>query len=305
MDDRIEPLAGPLDPGAQRLVDAAIAAAAPGPESGTPDAARDSFRTSRRALAPLRQDVAVVRTFDRSDAGPGLRLYRAWGTAEEERLPVLLFFHSGGWVSGDLDTHDNACRAIANAARCAVIAVDYALAPERPFPAAPEDAAAAYALVVGTVLSLVGAMLPDIVDKPLGLWIAPDLVDHSLRSIAHSLLFGLLILGIGGLLLVARRRPPAMLLGIASSGHLILDRMWSNPTILLWPFLGWEFAAEYPGIGEWASGHLTNLLTFFTDIPELFGFLAIIGFTAHILRPGNLKRFLATGAAVSPQRVGP
>jgi acetyl esterase len=148
MDDRIEPLAGPLDPGAQRLVDAAIAAAAPGPESGTPDAARDSFRTSRRALAPLRQDVAVVRTFDRSDAGPGLRLYRAWGTAEEERLPVLLFFHSGGWVSGDLDTHDNACRAIANAARCAVIAVDYALAPERPFPAAPEDAAAAYAFVV-------------------------------------------------------------------------------------------------------------------------------------------------------------
>jgi hypothetical protein len=152
---------------------------------------------------------------------------------------------------------------------------------------------------------IVGAMLPDIVDKPLGLWIAPDLVDHSLRSIAHSLLFGLLVLAIGGLFLVARRRPRAVLLGIASSGHLIMDRMWSNPTILLWPFLGWEFAAEYPGIGEWASGHLTNLLTFFTDIPELFGFLAIIGFTAHILRPGNLKRFLATGAAVSPQRVGP
>ena len=152
---------------------------------------------------------------------------------------------------------------------------------------------------------IVGAMLPDIVDKPLGLWIAPDLVDRSLRSIAHSLLFGLLILGIGGLLLVARRRPPAMLLGIASSGHLILDRMWSNPTIILWPFLGWDFAVEYPGPREWASGQLANLLTFFTDYPELLGFLAIVGFTAQILRPGYLRRFLATGVAVSPPRIGP
>ena len=96
-----------------------------------------------------------------------------------------------------------------------------------------------------------------------------------------------------------------MLLGIASSGHLILDRMWRNPTILFWPFLGWEFAAVYPGIGEWAAGHLSNLLTFFTDVPELLGFLAIIGFTFQILRPGYLRRFLATGAAVSPPRVGP
>lgn len=151
---------------------------------------------------------------------------------------------------------------------------------------------------------IVGAMLPDIVDKPLGLWIAPELVDHSLRSIAHGLVFGLLLLGVGGLFLMARRGPWPMLLGIASSGHLILDRMWSNPTIILWPFLGWEFAAEYPGIGEWASGHLTNLLTFFTDFPELLGFLAIVGFTAQILRPGNFRRFLATGAAVSPRRIG-
>jgi hypothetical protein len=152
---------------------------------------------------------------------------------------------------------------------------------------------------------IVGAMLPDLIDKPLGLWIAPDLVDHSLRSIAHGLLFGLLILVVGGLVLVTRRSPRAMLLAIASSGHLALDRMWSNPTILLWPLMGWEFAAEYPSIGEWASGHLTNLLTFFTDFPELLGFLAIVGFTAHILRSGNLRRFIATGAAVSPKRIGP
>ena len=124
-------------------------------------------------------------------------------------------------------------------------------------------------------------------------------------SSLHQIDYRAVVLAIGGLLLVARRTPRTMLLGIASSGHLIMDRMWSNPTILLWPFLGWEFAAEYPGLGEWASGHLTDLLTFFTDFPELFGFLAIVGFTAQILRPGNLRRFLATGAAVSPPRIGP
>ena len=152
---------------------------------------------------------------------------------------------------------------------------------------------------------IVGAMLPDIVDKPLGLWVAPDLVDRSLRSIAHGLLFGLVVLGIGGLFLLAQHRPQALLLGVASSGHLVLDRMWSNPTILICPFLGWDFPAEYPGLRDWASGHLVDLLTFFTDYPELLGLLAIVGFTAQILRPGNLRRFLATGTAVSPPSIGP
>ncbi|KZY30417.1 acetyl hydrolase, partial [Roseovarius sp. HI0049] len=71
--------------------------------------------------------------------------YRAWGARPGDSLPALLFFHSGGWVSGDLDTHDAACRALCNTACCAVVAVDYALAPEHPFPAAINDARAAYA----------------------------------------------------------------------------------------------------------------------------------------------------------------
>ncbi|MVA22063.1 alpha/beta hydrolase fold domain-containing protein [Agrobacterium vitis] len=135
---------GPLDPGARRIVDAVIAASAPGPEVGTPESARRSFRESRRALAPAVPEVAYIEDIEAVDTHPRMRLYRGWGTASGESLPVLLFFHSGGWVSGDLETHDIACRAIANAARCAVIAVDYALAPERPFPAAIDDALAAY-----------------------------------------------------------------------------------------------------------------------------------------------------------------
>lgn len=143
-----------LDPVARQIVDKLVAAPPPGPETGTPQQARNSFRESRKALAPQVPEVALLRDIAATDAHPGLRLYRAWGTQEEDVLPVLLFFHSGGWVSGDLETHDNACRNIANVARCAVIAVDYALAPERPFPASVEDALAAYKYLLADAVNL-------------------------------------------------------------------------------------------------------------------------------------------------------
>ena len=75
--------------------------------------------------------------------GIPLRLIRPAGSDESDVLPVLVYYHGGGWVIGDLDTHDTLCRQLANAAGCAVVAVDYRMGPEHRYPAAVIDALAA------------------------------------------------------------------------------------------------------------------------------------------------------------------
>jgi acetyl esterase len=77
-------------------------------------------------------------------AGPvPVRAYRPKGAGKDEILPALVYYHGGGWVIGDLDTHDVVCRTLANGARCAVFSVEYRKAPESPFPAAVDDCFAA------------------------------------------------------------------------------------------------------------------------------------------------------------------
>jgi acetyl esterase len=90
-----------------------------------------------------------------SPAGPlGARFYLPPGLPGGTPPPLLVYFHGGGWVIGDLETHDDACRFLAEAAGLAVLAVDYRLAPEHPFPEPIEDAWTAYSWAVANAEAL-------------------------------------------------------------------------------------------------------------------------------------------------------
>ena len=93
------------------------------------------------------QPEANVRT--RDFTGAGCRL-RAYFPSKAEAGPVILYMHGGGWVIGDLDTHHPLCTLIAAVTGLRVVAVDYRLAPEHPFPAAHDDCLAAARFVVGS-----------------------------------------------------------------------------------------------------------------------------------------------------------
>lgn len=136
-----------LDPFFQKMFDARMASAAeqPSPSVGSIplDVLRSRYRATRKAQdrQPPR-DVAVETLCVNGGAGPlEARLYVPIGLPAPSGL--LVYFHGGGFVVGDLETHDGFCRRLAEGGRCRVIAVDYRLAPEHPFPAAHDDALAA------------------------------------------------------------------------------------------------------------------------------------------------------------------
>jgi acetyl esterase len=118
--------------------------------TGTNALEGQSVRQRRRELkraSKLGMPVATnVHVHERVIEGPEspirLRVYRPHGLGGT--APAIVFFHGGGWVVGDLDTHDGSCRVLSVASGCVVVSVDYRLAPEHPFPAGLEDCLATY-----------------------------------------------------------------------------------------------------------------------------------------------------------------
>lgn len=126
----------PLDTEVETILKAMEAqAAAPLHELSPEDA-----RTAYRAMTPAAPEAKLAQVRDLDCPGPGgnipLRLYQP---LEQDGLPVVVYFHGGGWVIGDLETHDAMCRQLAALSGAVVVAVDYRLAPENPYPAAIMD----------------------------------------------------------------------------------------------------------------------------------------------------------------------
>src|SRR5579863_1876964 len=130
----------PLDPQAQALLQQMAAANAQPFNAQTVEENRQALK----AMYTPKISMPVAHVKDRIVQNPGgdipVRIYTPEGNGP---FPVLVFFHGGGWVVGDLETHDDVCRRLTNGTSCIVVSVEYRLAPEHPFPASLEDCYAA------------------------------------------------------------------------------------------------------------------------------------------------------------------
>lgn len=135
-----------LHPQARALLDLIERLRVPPTHTLEPAEARRHYRERRAVTQP--DPPAVHAVLDLQAGGPHgpipLRLYRPHAPSQSGAAsPVLVYFHGGGWVIGDLDTHDTLCRQLAVGSGCAVLAVDYRMGPEHPFPCAVDDCLAA------------------------------------------------------------------------------------------------------------------------------------------------------------------
>jgi inner membrane protein len=145
---------------------------------------------------------------------------------------------------------------------------------------------------------LIGSMLPDIIDKPLGLWVLHDEYGGG-RSFAHTLLFALILI-MAGLIWHRKKRGIFLLtLALANAMHLVLDSMWTRKETLLWPVLGRSFYPSGAGdlsqaLSSWWKDLLANPATY---IPEIAGALILSLFLLTLIRKKKLLLFIKSGKA--------
>ena len=144
----------PLDSHVRRILDMLAAASGPGVSRPNVMERREAFR-KLMGLSDCSDAIGSIEdcTVPGAEGPLSMRIYTPVASGPGPAT-ALIYFHGGGLVSGNLDTHDGVCRALANAAGCRVFSVDYRLAPEHRFPAAVDDACAATAWIVRHAVEL-------------------------------------------------------------------------------------------------------------------------------------------------------
>lgn len=183
-----------LDPHIAAVLQMMADAGRPPMYEGTAAVARTAYLALTFGTRTAEQTIPVAQVQDLTVAGAAgplkARLYRPEGAGP---FPTVAFFHGGGYVIGDLDTHDNMCRELCRGARAAVVATDYRLAPEHPFPAGVEDAVAAAKWVVAHESTLGGngrvAVAGDSAGGNFSAVVAQQLRDADLPLAAQFLIY--------------------------------------------------------------------------------------------------------------------
>ena len=142
-------------------------------------------------------------------------------------------------------------------------------------------------------LLLLGSLLPDIIDKPVGLMLFSDVFGTG-RLFSHALVFPIALAVAGVWLYRCRRSSLLLVLACGAGMHLVLDAMWQTPSILLWPFAG----PLPPGVeaNGWLARILAALLTNpAAFVPEIIGGMLLMPLMRAICRGGGMNRFLRAG----------
>jgi acetyl esterase len=146
-----------LDPDAAFVYKAFQEAGRPAYETLSPEEAREYYRQARLVTNPDPPELKSVEPLSIPSPHGSIpaRIYTPKEIRQANRqAPGLVFFHGGGWVIGDLDTHDVACRKLADEGQLIVVSVDYRRAPEHKFPAAVDDAITATTWIAGHAKAL-------------------------------------------------------------------------------------------------------------------------------------------------------
>ncbi len=137
---------------------------------------------------------------------------------------------------------------------------------------------------------LISSMLPDIIDKPVGMLFLRDTFSNG-RIFSHTLVFSVILLVAGVFLYIRRKRIWLLAICYGCLMHLTLDQMWQTPATLFWPLYGWQF--ERADVTDWTI-RIMYALTHdpSTYIPELAGFSILIAFAIKLVWRDKVISFL-------------